>query len=399
MISLESIKYSLKNLWMRRSRSFLTLVSIFIGITTIFIFVSFGWGLYDYINEMASSGSADKITVQGKGVGAPGTSTVKITDDDLDVIEKTKGIYEVTGIYFKAAEITQKTTKKYTYLIGMDPESEMMSELINVDIIQGRNLKKGDTNKVVVGYNYLLENKIMPKSYKVGDKIEINKNKYEIIGFYGPIGNPQDDSQIYITDKFFKEVYPDKTYDWVLGRADINSMAETVERVKKELRKSRNQEEGKEDFDVASFQDQIRAFTSALNIVIGFVILIALISVVVSAVNTTNTMVTSVLERVKEIGIIKSIGAKNSEIFNIFLFESSFLGFLAGIIGVFLGWIITSAGGAILKNLGWGFLSPHISWVIFAAGILFATVVGSVSGVAPAINASKLRPVDALRYE
>jgi putative ABC transport system permease protein len=281
----------------------------------------------------------------------------------------------------------------------MDPSSDMMSELINVDIIQGRNLKKGDANKVVVGYNYLLENKIMPQPYKVGDKIEINGDKYDIVGFYAAIGNPQDDSQIYMIDGYFKKVFPDKTYDWILGRASINEMTETVERVKKELRKFRSQKEGQEDFDVASFEDQIRAFTSALNIVIGFVILIALISVLVSAVNTTNTMVTSVLERIREIGIIKSIGAKNSEIFNIFLFESSFLGFVAGVIGVIIGWMITSAAGSILKNLGWGFLSPHTSWTIFAAGILFATTVGVIAGVIPAINASKLKPVDALRYE
>jgi putative ABC transport system permease protein len=399
MISLESVKYSLKNMWMRKSRSFLTLVSIFIGITTIFIFVSFGWGLYDYIDNMASSGSADKLTVQGKGMGGPGTSSVKLTDSDLNVIEKTKGIKEASGIYFKAVEVTQDRTRKYTYMIGMDPGSKMMDELINVDIVEGRSLKKGDSNKVVVGYNYMSDNKIMPKRYRLGDKIEVNSNKYEIIGFYGSIGNPQDDSQIYITDKFFKEVFPDKTYDMILARADIKDMTQTVDRAKKELRKFRNQKEGQEDFDVASFQDQIRAFTSALNIVIGFVIMIALISVLVSAVNTANTMVTSVLERIKEIGIIKSIGAKNSEIFKIFLFESGFLGFVAGVIGVILGWIITSAAGALLKSLGWGFLSPHVSWTIFIAAISFAIVVGAIAGVAPAVNASKLKPVEALRYE
>ena len=73
MISKELIEYSLKNIWMRKSRSILTIVSIFIGITTIFIFISFGWGLYDYINTIATSGSADKFTVEGKGGAAPGT--------------------------------------------------------------------------------------------------------------------------------------------------------------------------------------------------------------------------------------------------------------------------------------------------------------------------------------
>jgi putative ABC transport system permease protein len=399
MISKENIKYSLKNIWIKKSRSFLTLLSIFIGITTIFIFVSFGWGLYDYVNDLASGGSADKFTVQGKGAGAPGTSPVELKDADLKVIEKTKGVSDVVGIYFTTVEVVQKNKKKYTYLIGMDPSINVLDEMYSIKIVKGRKLKKDDVGKVVLGYNYLEDNKIMPKAYKLGDKIEINKNKMDIVGFYGAVGNPQDDSQVYVTKEYFQKLFPDKTYGMIIGRAELTKMESIVESVKKELRKYRNQKEGQEDFTVASFEDQIKAFTSALNIVIGFVIMIALISVIVSAVNTANTMITSVLERVREIGVIKSIGAKNSEIFNIFLFESSFLGFVAGVIGVILGWIITATAGSILKSLGWGFLAPHISASTFISGILFATIVGAISGVAPAINASKLKPVEALRYE
>ncbi len=110
-------------------------------------------------------------------------------------------------------------------------------------------------------------------------------------------------------------------------------------------------------------------------------------------------MITSVLERVQEIGIMKSIGARNSEIFKIFLFESSFLGFIAGILGLALGWLVTYAAGKILLALGWGFLQPYYSWWLFASLLAFAVFTGAVSGVAPAINASRTNPVDALRYE
>jgi putative ABC transport system permease protein len=127
--------------------------------------------------------------------------------------------------------------------------------------------------------------------------------------------------------------------------------------------------------------------------------LIALISVFVSAVNTANTMITSVLERFKEIGILKSIGARNSEIFKIFLFESGFLGFVAGSIGVLVGWAASDFGAGILDNLGYGFLSPHYSWSLFIVLILFATLTGAISGMIPAWKASKINAVDALRYE
>ncbi|MEJ2268035.1 MAG: FtsX-like permease family protein [Nanoarchaeota archaeon] len=136
-----------------------------------------------------------------------------------------------------------------------------------------------------------------------------------------------------------------------------------------------------------------------LNMVIGFVILIALISVLVSGVNTTNTMISSVLERTKEIGIMKSIGARNSHILGIFLFESSFLGFVAGILGCLVGFITSFVGGVILDNIGYSFLHPAFPLILFVGCILFAVLTGVVSGIAPAYNAMKINPVKALRYE
>jgi len=110
-------------------------------------------------------------------------------------------------------------------------------------------------------------------------------------------------------------------------------------------------------------------------------------------------MITSVLERYKEIGVLKAIGAKNIEIFKIFLFESAFLGFIAGALGCLLGWILSSIGGQILSDIGWSFLKPYFSIYLFAGLILFAVITGAISGVIPALRASKINTVDALRYE
>ena len=110
-------------------------------------------------------------------------------------------------------------------------------------------------------------------------------------------------------------------------------------------------------------------------------------------------MITSVIERTKEIGVIKAVGAKNSELVKIFLFESATLGGIAGIIGVVVGYGVTSLAGSVLDSLGWGFLAPFYSWELFVGCILFATATGAISGVIPAIRASKVNTVDALRYE
>ena len=401
MIRKESVKYSLNNLKKRKTRSFLTILSIFVGIATIFLFISFGLGLYNYVNSFISESSADKVTIQPKGNAAPGLDdTFALTKDDLRAVERASGINEVSGVYFKVAEIEKNNVNKFVFAVAYDPEKDLLLELNNIKIFKGRNLKSGDEGKVVAGYNYLIENKIFKNSFDVNDVIEISGKDFRIIGFYEPVGNPSDDSQVYMTETQFEELYNEtKGYNMIVASVDVDKISNAIDNIEKNLRDSRNVEEGKEDFTVSSFEDMLEQFTSALNIIIGFVILIALISVVVSAINTANTMITSVLERVKEIGVMKSIGARNSEILKIFLFESSFLGFMAGVVGVFLGWLLAFVAGTILLSLGWGFLQPYYPWQLFLGCILFATVTGAISGIVPAISASRTNPVEALRYE
>jgi putative ABC transport system permease protein len=405
MISRESVKYSLNNIRKSKARSILTVLSILVGIATIFIFVSFGWGLYDYIDEFTSSSSADKLLIQPRSSGAPGLdNTFKLLDEDVRVIENTQGIFEATGSYMDAAEITQDNLKKYVFIISYDPDLPMMVELSNIEIIEGRELRNGDSGKVVLGYNYMLKNKIFPKAYSLNSKINVQGQDLRIVGFFESVGNPQDDSNIYVTNDFAKDILAggngeELSYAMIIARADKDNLDDVSERVKEKLRQSRGLDRGKEDFTVQSYAELLDSFSVVLNIIIGFILLIAFISVVVSAVNTANTMITSVLERFKEIGVLKSIGARNSEIFKIFLFESGFLGFVAGVIGVLIGWVATDFGAMILEDLGYGFLSPHYSWPLFAGLILFATLTGAISGMIPAWRASKINAVDALRYE
>lgn len=402
MIGSELIMYSLKNLWQRKSRAALTIFSILLGITTIFLFISFGLGLFSYIEEFTTSSSVDKLIVQAKTNSAPGVDdTFALDEDDLKVVSQTPGVFEAAGLIFKTAEVDQKGTKKFTFMMGYDPQQEIVIELMGVDIIRGRELRNNDHGKVVLGYSYLVDDKLFPRAYDLNDNIDINGEKFTIIGFVDSLGNPQDDSNIYMTEETIRDLHPDEelTYGWVIAQVDIDDLDQTAERIEKNLRQHRDLEEGKEDFYVQSFEDLLDSYSSVLNIIIGFIILIALISVIVSAVNTANTMITSVLERTREIGVMKAIGAKNSEVFSIFFLESAFLGFVAGTLGVLLGWILAASLGAVLNSLGWGFLAPKFTFTLFAGCIAFATITGALSGVFPAANASKTNIVEALRYE
>ena len=401
MISEQTIKYSLRNIKQRKARSFFTILSIFIGIATIFIFISFGLGLYNYVDELTSSSSADKVIIQPKG----GTlslfdSNVEFTEDDIEAIERVPGVLEVSGSYFKTVEVKEQDRSLYTLLISYDPENPILMEASNVEIERGRDLS-GSKAEVILGYNYQVPDIIFPRPIRLNQKIEINGEDIKVVGFFSEVGTKQDDAQIYISNEYMEELFPEEnlSYLWIIAKVDLDDIDGVTERIEKELRNERDLEKGKEDFSVQTFTDLIEGFSSAINIVIGFVIFIALISVVVSAINTANTMITSVLERVKEIGVIKSIGAKNRDIVGIFLFESAFLGFIAGIVGVLVGWAASAYGGILLQSLGYGFLQPAFPWTLFAGLIIFATLTGALSGVYPAINASRINPVDALRYE
>ncbi len=401
MITPQTIKYSLRNMKHKKTRNFFTILSIFIGITTIFIFISFGLGLYTYIGDLTEGSSADKVIIQPKGgTLAMFENHVEFTNDDLKAIERVPGVYEVSGSYFKTVEIKMQDKILYTLLMSYDPEKPIVLESSNVKLEKGRELSD-NKREIVLGYNYMIDDRIFPKAIRLNQNIEMNGEDIKVVGFFNEVGSKQDDAQVYVSNDYMDKLFPDEnlSYGWIVAKVDIKNIDGVVEKIEKSLRRERNLDEGKEDFHVQSFNDLIEGFSSALNIVIGFIILIALISVLVSAVNTANTMITSVLERIKEIGVIKSIGARNSDILGIFLFESGFIGFVAGVVGVLIGWALSALGGAILTNMGYGFLQPDFPIILFVSLIIFATLTGAVSGVYPAIKASKINPVEALRYE
>lgn len=237
IISKEIIEYSLRGMRHRKMRSTFTIISIMIGIIAIFILISFGIGLYQYVEKYSSTSSADKITIMPKGYGGMGfEEEPSFSEEDLRAVERTSGVYSVTPISYGVAEISQDKTKKYAFLIAYDPSKEfIMAEISGIKIYKGRELKPDDKGKVVLGYNFLIKDKIMPKPYDINSEIEIQGKELRVVGFYEQIGNPQDDSQIYITDEYFKELYPNKTqgYDWIFAKVDVSKIDDVIKKCRR----------------------------------------------------------------------------------------------------------------------------------------------------------------------
>ena len=401
------INYIIQNIRHRFTRSSLTILSILIGIMSIFVLISFGEGLRNYMNVMAEEMGTDKLIAQPKGFGAPGSTGVYLTKDDLDFIKKQNGVSEATGAIVRQSEvkIDEKKVGKWVFIMGMPTEpneQKLMEEAFaGYGILKGRAVKKGDENKVALGYNYMLANKVFSKPLKPGDNIFIKGKSFDIVGFYEEIGNPNDDANVYLANDVIKELFDTgDNYDYIFIRTEKGANpTEVADKVEEKLRKKNGQKEGEEDFYVQSFEQLLETFGTVLLVLNSILVIIAGISVVVAAVNIMNTMYTAVLERTKEIGIMKSIGARNSYILLIFFIESGFLGLIGGAIGVLLGFGLAKLGGIAIAAAGYSFLQPYFPWWLIVGCLVFSFLVGAGSGFFPARAASRLKPVDALRYE
>ena len=401
------LKYSISNIRQRKLRSSLTILSILIGITSIFALISFGQGINKYMVDFGQEMGTDKIfLLPGSGLtSSPGTGNILFTEDDMDFLRKIKGVDEITGMMIVSGKIKFKNYKEvYPFVIGLSTESNekrLVEEMFGgIKVIEGRSLKKGDVLKATAGYSNSVPNKMFKKPISVGDKVEINDIEVEVIGFYEEIGSPTDDSQFYISQEGFKEIFEIEEFEYVYIRAASDqNPSELAERIKEKFRKRRDQKEGEEDFIIQTFEDIMETFTSVIGILNGILVLIAFISIIVAAVNIMNTMYTSILERTREIGVMKSIGAKNRFILLIFIIESGLLGLIGGIIGIILGYLIAKLGGLIAAAYGLSLLRPSFPWWLIVGCLLFALLVGAGSGFLPSLQASKLNPVDALRYE
>ena len=408
-MNFELLRYTIKSLVTRRMRSFLTIVSIMIGIMAIFALISFGMGLSNYVEVTSKEMGADKIIIQPKTGSIGGFSQIPetgLTERELEFISHINGIEAATGLMIKNVQVKPDDNIKpvYVYLMGVSTDTEkkeIFEELMMVDMLRGRDLRDGDKLKATLGYRYTQPDDVFEEPIQVGQKIIINNKKVEVVGFYESIGNPEDDRNIYLTQEGVKELLNvEDQYEWVMARVspseDVNAMAEKVER---EFRDFRDEEEGKETFFVQTFNDLLKSFSSILDILNAVLVMIALISVVIAGINIMNTMYTSVIERTKQIGIMKAIGARNSNILNMFVAEAGFLGLTGGLLGILLGYGIASLGGKIAEQAGYAVLQPIFPASLIIGCLLFATVVGAVSGLAPAVQASKQNPVDSLHYE
>ena len=400
-------KLALEGIRNRKLRTGLTMLGVFIGIMSVVTLISLGQGLQQYIDLEFSKVGGDRISVTpgggGFSSGAPGgsLSSAVLDKSDLDVVKKVKGVQIALGLILSTKSVEYNKQSKLLSIYGVPTDSEYLQFLKDSgtqDVDKGTVLRKGDKFKALVGPTIGSDN--FNKNITVGSKIFINNTEFDVVGVLKDSGNPVQNGRIIIPLDTAQVLFNTTNYAQITLKVQKGFVPSDVAiSITEKLRQKRDVKKNEEDFSVLTAESIVAAFKTVFNIVTLVLSGIAGISLFVGGVGIMTTMYTSVIERTRQIGVMKSIGARNSDILMIFMMESGILGIVGGIIGLFLGFSLSIIGEYLVRKIGG---IPEYSLyagpdLIFGA-LLFSIIIGLASGYFPAIRAAKMKPVDALRY-
>jgi putative ABC transport system permease protein len=398
---------ALKNLKSRGIRSWLTLLGIVIGVTAVVSLISLGNGLQLAVANQFGINANELITVQAGGIsgfGPPGSSVVDpITREDANAIERLSSVENTVVRNVRSGQIEFNDNVQFRYL-GSMAQNKKDLDLIYTQLDQkslfGRMLKESDFGKVVLGFNfYDKEDEWGGKQITIGKSILINGEKFEVIGIMEKKGSLIMDNVVLILEDDMDDLFGfGEVADLIIAEPkNKKEIDKTKEDIEKLLRQRRDVKKGEENFEVSTPESALATVNSVLSGVQIFIVIVASISIFIGLIGIINTMTTSVMERKKEIGVTKSVGARNEHIFAQFFIESSLLGLIGGSIGALIGTIIGIASIHGINNFMGTDLSFNIDFLLISSALFGSFLIGGIAGIIPAMQAAKQNPVEALR--
>lgn len=399
---LEYIKIALMNIRSNKGRSFLTMLGIIIGISSVIMIISIGNGVKGGINSELNAMAGGQIYVYSDGQNDEGIS-VEFTDEDIDALQtKVANVKAVTPRWTLSGTATGR---KGIYTASMSLGMPGLEYVSSDPIIAGRYFNENDyysANKVCV-VTEASARAMFGTTNVVGMTFDFTM--YGSTQEFTIIGIRKDNASVLVTVagtetvsieaplSAIREAGFEIVNDALLIISDGAENASQVAADSVKLMENRHDVRGKNVIKVENFNDYMSQMNDILSYVTIFVVFVAAISLLVGGIGVMNIMLVSVTERTREIGIRKSLGARTGSILLQFLSESAIITLLGGIIGIVIG-VLGATGVCTLIGF-----TARISVGTVIGASLFSSAVGIFFGIYPARKAARLSPIEALRHE
>jgi len=442
MNSADLISMGVKNLLRRKTRTILTVLGVVIGTASIVVMMSLGIGMNrNFEEQLKNMGSLNIIDVSPNwgyvepGMPAPGPGAgeaPKLNDETVAIIEQIPGVDAVMPIMYQGMQLNAGRYFTYLNLNGIDMSK---SDFFDFQVEQGA-LPDGSGKYELLFGSGIKDSFYDPKSrvytgppqvelmtarlLALPDNVDITQRprgvKVQASGILVQSNNERDwtvymdiTQMTKLKEELAKlsgnngggggggRVRPDPNAD-KYGQLkvkvnDLNKVQEVQQQIK---------DMGLQAWSLSDILESMKQTTAGIRAVLGG---IGAVSLFVAALGITNTMVMSIYERTREIGVMKVLGAELPVIKKLFLFEAGMIGFFGGLLGLVLSYLISwlvNSVGVSLFNIGWGETTGGISFIplwLSGAALVFATVVGIAAGFYPALRAMRLSALEAIRNE
>jgi putative ABC transport system permease protein len=407
----ETLKLALSAIWAHKLRSFLTLLGMIIAVASFMVVFSLLQGFNVYIDEKIAGIGSNSFTIQRfRFEDFKDTDTIaeaqrknkELEFSDLEFIRARAQVIDKIGAKAGGNRREIKVGPTIMEDVTVDGAEPIIGEIENIDVLEGRYFTEAENNNAMrvafIGTDVVA--KLFPQGGAVGQEINIRGIPYRVIGVRvakGTVFGMPQDAFVQLPIKTFGANFGGfrgSRYLYFVGSAPSDKLyKDAVEEARVLMRMKRKLEFGEKDTFGIITPDAISGLRDSIFGTTFIVIMIVpTIALVVGAIVIMNIMLVAVTERTKEIGIRKSLGARQSDILKQFLFESATLSAIGGIIGL----AIAEAIGIVVSRM---FLATVIPWYAIVIAIGVSAAVGILAGLFPAWKAARLDPIEALRAE
>ncbi len=408
------LKLAANILFHSRIRSWLTIIGIIIGVGAVVTIIAVSDSMAADMESRLADMDMTVITVtpgftkafsfgerHGRGPGEAGsgtsTSDVKLTDKDIRALKLMENVDYIYGSISGRETVSFMGKSADLSITGVD--AQVWQYTVGYELASGRLLDPTDKYVAVIGHS--IAEKVFDSPIGLNRIITINGKSIRVVGV---LASGENDHAVIMPISAAIDVIDDaknNEYSSIAIKVnDVSNVKTVAEEAEKKLLLSRHIINKKDqDFTIInslSLAESMNAMLASVSIFLGA---IAGISLLVGSVGIANTMFTSVMEKTREIGIMKAIGARNYDILMIFVINAALVGFIGGVLGVLLSFVLLEMMPLLGIQLSGASISSYLSPRLILAGISMAVCIGVISGAIPAFNASRMKPVDALRYE